>query len=93
LLIIKLLRIYKLSVDFINEDKILELMQVFYSGKGREDIIDTNKFVLNIIRIVKRVVDTCMITYVLGCLWYWMITRVNLGEHVETFDHRFGLEN
>jgi hypothetical protein len=66
-------------------------MQLFYTSKDREDIIDNNKFIQNIIRVVKRVVDTCVITYVLGCLWYWMVTRIDLGDDVETFVDRFNL--
>ena len=67
------------------------MFQFFYSSKDREDIIDNNKFIQNIIRVIKRVVDTCVITYVLGCLWFWMVTRINLGEGVETFIMRFQL--
>lgn len=91
LLLIKLLRIYKLQVDFVQEDKILELMQFFYQSKDREDIIDNNKFISNIFRINKRIIDTCVITYVLGCLWFWMVTRINLGDGVVTFVDKFTL--
>ena len=64
-------------------------MQFFYSNQDTKKIIDNNKFIQNIIRIVKRVVDTCVITYVLGCLWYWMCTRIDVGKGEETFVDRF----
>jgi len=46
-----------------------------------------------IIKIFALVINTCVITYVLGCFWYRMIDRIYLGDGVETFITKFYFAN
>lgn len=36
-------------------------------------------------------INTCVITYVLGCFWYRMVDRIKLGDDVPTFITKFYL--
>lgn len=68
-------------------------MRFFYQNKDREDIIQYDNLFRQILRIVGLIVNTCVITYVLGCFWYRMIDRIHLGEGVETFITKFNIKD
>jgi hypothetical protein len=55
LLLIKMLRLYKLKVDFIQEDKILAISKAFTSGENvnREDHIAVENSISNVIKIIR----------------------------------------
>jgi hypothetical protein len=52
-MMLKLLRISRLSNDFIPDDNLLELMQNFYKPESRDDKIANDRFIINVIKIVK----------------------------------------
>jgi hypothetical protein len=66
----KLLRLARLSTDFIPDDTLLSLMQSFYRPESRDDKIANDRFIINVIKIVKQVLTTLVTTYFLGLLWY-----------------------
>jgi len=66
----KLLRLARLSTDFIPDDTLLNLMQNFYKPESRDDKIANDRFIINVIKIVKQVLTTLVTTYFLGLLWY-----------------------
>mmetsp|Transcript_28570 Transcript_28570/g.27540 ORF Transcript_28570/g.27540 Transcript_28570/m.27540 type:complete len:172 (+) Transcript_28570:339-854(+) len=72
LLLPKMIRLYKLRVDFIPEDKIVSLVEMLIKAKDREQKIRIELLTTNIIKIFKQVIYTIIITYVLGCAWYFM---------------------
>eukprot|EP00347_Sterkiella_histriomuscorum_P001570 403371524 len=89
LLLIKMLRLYKLQVKFIEADQILKMMRFFYQNKDREDIIQYDNLLKQIIKVFGLIINTCVITYVLGCFWYRMVDRIDLGDDMPTFITQF----
>ena len=65
-----MLRLARLSTDFIPDDTLLNLMQTFYKPDSRDDKIANDRFIINVIKIVKQVLTTLVTTYFLGLLWY-----------------------
>ena len=51
--------------------------------------IQYDNMLKHILKISGLVINTCVITYVLGCFWYRMSDRIYLGDDVETFITRF----
>ena len=70
LLMLKMLRLLRFSSDFIPDDTLLQLMQYFYKDVSRDDKIANDRFIINVIKIIKQVVDTLVTTYLLALLWY-----------------------
>jgi hypothetical protein len=52
-LMFKMLRLARLSNDFIPDDVLLQLMQSFYKPESRDDKIANDRFIINVIKIVK----------------------------------------
>ena len=53
ILMFKMLRLARLSTDFIPDDTLLTLMQRFYKPDSRDDKIANDRFIINVIKIVK----------------------------------------
>ena len=53
ILMFKMLRLARLSTDFIPDDTLLNLMQTFYKPDSRDDKIANDRFIINVIKIVK----------------------------------------
>jgi hypothetical protein len=70
LLMIKMLRLGRLSTDLLPDDVLLQLMQYFYKPESRDDKIVNDRFIVNVIKIVKQTLLTLMTTYWLALLWY-----------------------
>lgn len=69
-LVFKLLRLFRLSTDFIPDDLLLSVVQSFYQDQSRDDKIAHDRLIINIIKIVKQVLTTLVATYFIGLLWY-----------------------
>ena len=65
-----MLRLSRLSTDFIPDDVLLSLMQLFYKPESRDDKIANDRFIINVIKIVKQIMTTLVTTYFLALLWY-----------------------
>jgi hypothetical protein len=61
------------------------MFRIFYKNQVRDKIIQYDNMIKQIIKITGLIVNTCVITYVLGCFWYRMVDRIYLGEGEETF--------
>lgn len=61
------------------------MMRFFYSNKDREDIIQYDNLLKQIIKVIGLIINTCVLTYVLGCFWYRMVDRIYLGDDIPTF--------
>ena len=70
LLALKLVRISRCSTDFFPEDTLLTLMTNLYVVEDRDDKIANDRLAINIIKIVKQVLQTLIITYFLGLIWF-----------------------
>lgn len=70
ILIFKMLRVGRLSTDFIPDDVLLTVMQSFYINLSRDDKIANDRYIINIIKIFKQILYTFFATYFLGLLWY-----------------------
>jgi hypothetical protein len=69
-LVFKLLRLFRLSTDFIPDDMLLSVIQSLYSDQSRDDKIAHDRLIINVIKIVKQVMTTLVATYFIGLLWY-----------------------
>jgi len=65
-----MLRVGRLSTDFIPDDVLLTVMQSFYINLSRDDKIANDRYIINIIKIFKQILYTFFATYFLGLLWY-----------------------
>lgn len=74
-----------MQVNFIQPENILAFIKIFYKDKDREEIIQYDNVIKHILKIIGLIINTCIITYVLGCFWYRMVDRINLGQDVPTF--------
>ena len=50
---LKMLRLLRISTDFIPDDTLLQLMQYFYRDVSRDDKIANDRFIINVIKIIK----------------------------------------
>jgi hypothetical protein len=66
----KMLRLGRLNNDFVPDDVLLSLLQSFYKPESRDEKIANDRFIINVIKIVKQVLLTLLTTYLLGLLWY-----------------------
>jgi hypothetical protein len=69
-MMLKLLRITRLLGEFIPDDQLLSIVQYFYRPESRDEKIQNDRLIINIIKIVKQILTTLMTTYFLGLLWY-----------------------
>lgn len=69
-LVFKLLRLFRLSTDFIPDDMLLSVIQSLYKDQSRDDKIAHDRLIINVIKIVKQVLTTLVATYFIGLLWY-----------------------
>jgi hypothetical protein len=49
----KMLRLGRLTSDFIPDDVLLQLLQSFYKPDSRDEKIANDRFIINVIKIVK----------------------------------------
>lgn len=70
LLMFKMLRLFSLSTDFIPDEVLLILMETFYKPESRDDKIANDRFIINVIKIIKQIMTTLVTTYFIGLLWY-----------------------
>lgn len=45
-------------------------MDTFYKPESRDDKIANDRFIINVIKIVKQIMTTLVTTYFIGLLWY-----------------------
>lgn len=50
---LKMLRIKRLSTDLLPDDVLLQLMQVLYKAESRDEKIAKERFINNLIKIIK----------------------------------------
>lgn len=67
---LNILRLSRLSTDFIPDDVLLQIMQYFYKPESRDDKIANDRFIINLIKILKQIMTTLVTTYFLALLWY-----------------------
>jgi hypothetical protein len=67
---LKMLRLSRLSTDFIPDEVMVQLMQLFYKPEIRDDRIASERMIISVIKIVKQIMTTLMTTYFLALLWY-----------------------
>jgi predicted secreted protein len=61
--------------------------------KDREQKIGLELMTSNIVKIIKQVIQTVIITYVLGCTWYFISAQLNGDEDDSaTFISTFNLD-
>jgi hypothetical protein len=70
LLTFKMVRIIRCNSEIIPEDRLLELMSNIYSAQDRDDKIANDRLTININKIVRQVLQTLLITYILGLFWF-----------------------
>ena len=70
LLFFKLMRITRVSTEIFPEDTLLQIMTNLYRVEDRDDKIANDRLTINIIKIVKSVIKTLIITYFLGLIWF-----------------------
>ena len=72
LLMFKIIRILRLNNELLPEQAILEIARFFYTGEShnRDEKIDKDALVKNVIRIVKLVIITIAFSFFLACFWY-----------------------
>ena len=70
LLTFKMVRIIRCNSEFIPEETLLNLMSNIYSVQDRDDKIANDRLTININKIVKQVLQTLLITYILGLFWF-----------------------
>lgn len=70
LLMLKMLRLSRLSTDFIPDEVMVQLMQLFYKPDIRDDRIASERMIISVIKIVKQIMTTLVTTYFLALLWY-----------------------
>lgn len=70
LLVVKLLRLNRLSNDFIPDDTVLKVASYFITAESRDDRIANERLVVNNIKIIKQVLTTLVTAYLLALLWY-----------------------
>jgi pyoverdine/dityrosine biosynthesis protein Dit1 len=69
-LMLKMLRLARVSTDFIQDDVLLSLTQQLYKPESRDDKIANDRFIINVIKIIKQVLTTLVATYILALMWY-----------------------
>lgn len=79
-------------MNFINEEDIIAFFRIFYKNQVRDKIIQYDNIFKQLIKITSLIINTCVITYVLGCFWYRMSDRIDLGEDEPTFIKSFFLD-
>lgn len=89
LMMFKLLRLSRLSTDFIPDDILLQVIGYFFSADSRDDKIANDKLIINNIKIVKQVLTTLMTTYFLALLWYRFSDYWQMFLDDETEDNYF----
>lgn len=67
---LKMLRIQRLSSDFIPDDVLIEAIKWFYKSESQDVKIAKERFMNNLIQIIKQIMTTLVITYFLALLWY-----------------------
>jgi len=70
LLTFKMVRLIRCNSEIIPEDKLLDLMGSIYSAQDRDDKIANDRLTININKIVRQVLQTLLITYILGLFWF-----------------------
>ena len=70
LLTLKMVRIIRSNTEFIPEETLLNLMSNIYNVEDRDDKIANDRMTVNINKIVKQVLQTLLITYILGLFWF-----------------------
>ena len=96
LLAFKLVRSTMISSDFLPEDTLLQIMTKLYSVEDRDDKIAQDRLTINIIKIVKQIGQTLLITYFLGLIWYrysakWQERFPGSDIHDDTWVVKFAL--
>lgn len=94
LLMFKILRILRLNNELLPEVAILELARFFYTGEShnRDEKIDKDALVKNVIRIVKLVIITIAFSFFLACFWYRFNTYYLDESYSGPFMEAMGLE-
>ena len=70
LLTFKLVRMSRTGYDFFPEETLLMIMTNLFPVEDRDDKIANDRLTINIIKIIKQVIQTLIITYFLGLIWY-----------------------
>ena len=69
-LTLKMVRIIRCNSEFIPEETLLNLMSNIYTVQDRDDKIANDRLTININKIVKQILQTLLITYILGLFWF-----------------------
>jgi len=80
--------------ELLPEQSILELARFFYTGEShnRDEKIDKDALVKNIIKIIKLVIITISVAFFLACFWFRFNTYYIKEEHQTAFMSHMGLE-
>jgi len=69
-LMLKMLRLGRMTTDFIPDENILVMMRIFLNPANRDDKIANDRLIINVIKIIKQIMTTLVTTYFLALLWY-----------------------
>ena len=79
LILFRLLRIIRLkeTLMLLDISKLNKYAQILFAGKARDQTVIITFLLVNIYKVFKLILTAIIITYFLGCLWYWMSNEVN----------------
>ena len=96
----RLIRLFRLPrlVKLLDQEKFNQMIKSFTGAadsSGREDKLVAQYMMMHIYRIYRLAIIALLITYFVGCLWYFLSSSLNNAEDVlnrSTFNTNFNLD-
>lgn len=94
-LITKLFRLFRLPrlIKLIDISRFNKLLKSFFESSSRDERIVAQYMLMYFYKIFRLIIIAIIITYFLGCLWYFISNEVNSNTTTQTFAKTFGLED
>ena len=94
-LITKLFRLFRLPrlIKLIDISRFNKLLKSFFESSSRDERIVAQYMLMYFYKIFRLIIIAIIITYFLGCLWYFISNEVNSDSTSQTFAKTFGLVN
>lgn len=91
LVIIRLLRIFRLkdTLKLLDISKLNKYAELLFSNNTRDQTVIISFLLVNIYRVFKLILTAILITYFLGCLWYFLSDKFNPEDEYPTFVKHF----
>jgi hypothetical protein len=95
LILFRLLRLSRLpqTLKLLDISKINKFLQNIFYNNTRDQRVIISFLLVNIYRVFKLILTAIIITYFLGCLWYFLSDQVNSDRVSITFVSTFGIED